>query len=104
MEFIVGAVVGVALGLWIVLSSRTVGWQLFGAWLTGMGANYLALALHAVSLSRPGALDIELAGVDVRRELRRHGLAQLWVLIPVGVAVFALAQLGRPADRAASSG
>jgi hypothetical protein len=104
MEFIVGTVVGVALGLGIALSSRTVGGQLFGAWLTGMGANYLALALHAVSLSRPGALDTELAGADVRRELRHYGLAQLWLVIPISVAVVALAQLRRPAERAASSG
>ena len=95
-EFIVGALGGIALGLWIALSSPTVGWQLFGAWLIGMGANYLVLALHAVSLSRPGALDTELAGVDVRAELRHYGLAQLWVAIPLAVTVFALAQLGRP--------
>ena len=95
-EFIVGALGGIAPGLWIAISSQTVGWQLFGAWLTGTGANYLVLALHAVSLSRPGALDTELAGVDVRAELRHYGLAQLWVAIPFTVAVFALAQLGRP--------
>jgi hypothetical protein len=95
-EFILGALGGIALGLWTALSSRTVGWQLFGAWLIGMGANYLVLALHAVTLSRPGALDTELAGVDVRAELRHYGLAQLWVAIPLTVAVFALAQLGRP--------
>ena len=94
-EFIVAAVGGIAPGLWIALSSPTVGWRLFGAWLIGMGANYLVLVLHAVSLSRPGAMDTELAGVDVRAELRYYGLAQLWLAIPLTVAVFALAQLGR---------
>ena len=94
-EFIAGAVGGIAAGLWIALSSPTAGWRLFGAWLIGIGANYLVLALHAVSLSRPGALDTELAGVDARAELRYYGLAQLWVAIPATVAVFALAQLGR---------
>lgn len=98
-EFIVGALGGIAPGLWIALSSRTVGLQLFGALLIGMGANYLVLALHAVSLSRPGALDAELAGADIRAELRYYGLAQLWVVIPFTVAVFALAQLGRPPRR-----
>jgi hypothetical protein len=87
-EFIVGALGGIALGLWIALSSPTVGWQLFGAWLIGMGANYLVLALHAVSLSRPGALDTELAGIDVRAELRYYSVAQMWVAIPLTVAVF----------------
>lgn len=94
-EFIVGTVAGIAPGLWIALSSRTVGWQLFGAWLIGIGANYLVLALHAVSLSRPGALETELAGVDVRAQLRHYSLTQLWLAIPLTVAVFALAQLGQ---------
>jgi hypothetical protein len=94
-EFIVGAVGGIASGLRIALSSPTVGGWLFGAWLIGMGANYLVLALHAVSLSRPGALDTELAGVDVRAELRYYSLAQLWLAVPLTVAVFALAQLRR---------
>jgi hypothetical protein len=99
VEFIVGAVGGIALGLWIALSSPTVGWQLFGAWLIGMGANYLVLALHAVSLSRSGALDNELAGIDVRAELHYYGLAQLWVVVPLTMAVIALSQLGRPPQR-----
>lgn len=99
MEFILGAVGGSALGLWIALSSRPVGWHLFGAWLIGMGINYLVLALHAVSLSRPRALEAELAGVDLRAELRHYSLAQLWVAVPLTLAVFALAQLRRPPRR-----
>jgi hypothetical protein len=95
-EFIAGAAVSIALGPWLVLGSRTVGGRLFGAWLTGVGVNYLVLALHAVSLSRSGALDTELAGLDVRAELRHYSLAQLWVAIPLTVAVFAIAQLVRP--------
>jgi hypothetical protein len=100
VEFIVGAASGIALGPWVALSSGTAGWQLFGAWLIGIGANYLALALHAVSLSRPAVLDTELAGVDVRAELRYYGLAQLWLVVPLAVAAIALAQLGRPRARA----
>ncbi|MCI4066481.1 hypothetical protein MRQ36_29560 [Micromonospora sp. R77] len=98
-EFIVGAVGGVGPGLWIMLSSRSLGWQVSGAWLVGMGVNYLLLAGHAVSLSRPGALNTELAGVDVRAELRYYGLAQLWLAIPLAVALLALLQLRRPPRR-----
>jgi hypothetical protein len=98
-EFIVGAFGGITLGLWIALSSPMVGWQWFGAWLTGMGANYLVLALHAVSLSRSGAMDNELAGLDVRAELRHYSLAQLWVVVPLTMAVIALPQLRRPPQR-----
>ncbi len=103
-EFVVGAAGGVVLGLWIALSAKTVGGQLFGAWLVGMGVNYLALTWHAVSLSRPGVLDAELAGVDARAELRRYGPAQLWLLIPTAVAWFALVQVRRSSPPPASSG
>jgi len=60
-----------------------------GLWLVGAGINYVPLALHARSLSRPGALEAELAGVDVRRELRRAGAQQLWIAVPLAVAVSA---------------
>jgi hypothetical protein len=52
------------------------------AWLFGLAANYVPLAAHAVSLIRPGALDDELAGVDVAATLRHYTVAQFWVLVP----------------------
>ena len=61
-EFMAGAIGCFALGLWVAFTAEAFGWQLFGAWLTGVGVNYLALVLHAVALSRSGALDAELAG------------------------------------------
>jgi hypothetical protein len=89
-EFFVGAVGCLALGLLALV--RGTGWMIvLGFWLVGAGINYIPLALHAQSLSRPGALEAELAGVDVRRELRRAGVQQLWIAVPLAVAVFALA-------------
>lgn len=70
-EFMAGAIACFAVGLWVAFTAQAFGWQLFGAWLTGVGVNYLALAIHAVALSRSGALDAELAGVDLPAELRR---------------------------------
>lgn len=101
-EFVVGALGGIGIGLWIALSAHSAGWQVFGAWLTGVGVNYLALALHALSLSRPGALDTELADADIRADLRFYNVAQLWVLLPIALAVLALAQLGRSRRREAA--
>jgi hypothetical protein len=62
----------------------------------GIGVNYAALAWHAVSLSRPGALDAELAGVDVPHELRRYSLLQFWVVVPLVLGILALGQSRRP--------
>ncbi len=54
--------------------------------------NYVPLALHARSLSRPGALEAELTGVvDLRSELRKAGAQQFWIAVPFAVAVAAAA-------------
>lgn len=45
--------------------------------------NYVPLAISAHSLSRPGALEAELAGADLPRELRQAGVRQLWIVVPL---------------------
>jgi hypothetical protein len=90
-EFVIGAAGCILLGLLILLSGS--GWALaFGAWLVATGMNYVPLAISAHSLSRPGALEAELAGADLPRELRRAGVGQLWALVPLAVVVAAVAQ------------
>ena len=39
-----------------------------------------------------GALEAELAGADLPRELRQAGTGQLWILVPLAVAMAAEAQ------------
>jgi hypothetical protein len=71
------------------------GWLVaVGIWLIAVGANYVPLALHAQSLSRPGALEAELKNGDIKAELRRAGVAQLWIAVPFVVALAALTQAG----------
>jgi hypothetical protein len=64
-EFVLGAVGCVAVGLLTAARAPGSGWRVLGVRLVGIGVNYLALALHAISLLPAGALDAELAGVDV---------------------------------------
>jgi hypothetical protein len=63
--------------------------RVLGLWLIGIGANYVPLAIHAVRLSHPGALETELEGVDLRSEARRVGIGQLWILFPFALVVSA---------------
>ena len=95
-EFVLGAVVGVIIGVWLAVSAGSPGWQAFGAWVAGIGVNYAALAWYAGPLSRPGALDAELTGVDVPRELRRYSYLQFWVVVPLLLGILALGQSRRP--------
>ncbi len=88
-EFLFGAVGSVVLGLVTLSTAHGGRTAAVGAWLVGAGLNYVPLAAHAVSLSRPGALQAELAGVDVRRELLYYSRAQLWVAVPLAVVLFA---------------
>jgi hypothetical protein len=89
-EFIVGVIALVTIGVVIGLNASSWQWRLIGAWFVGVGLNYLPLALHAVELYRPGRLDAELAGVDVLPELRRYGLLQFWVFVPLALVVMAV--------------
>jgi hypothetical protein len=88
-EFFLGAVACTGLGA-LALATAS-GWMTaLGIWLVGAGINYVPLAREAQRLSRPGALEAELQGVELRRELRRATVQQLWIAVPLAVAVFSL--------------
>ena len=94
-EFVLGAVGCTGLGVWVAVTAPATGWKVFGAWLAGVGVNYAVVAWQAVLLSRPGALEAELAGVDIPRELRRYSVRQLWLAVPLLFAVLALRRPGK---------
>jgi hypothetical protein len=88
-EFIAGAVVMVAFGVWLAAFSPGLGGRMLGIWIVGSGLNYAPLAAYAIALSRPGALEAELAGVDTGRELRRYSVLQLWIFVPLSLVILA---------------
>ena len=94
-EFLTGATVGVALGVYAAAVAP--GWgRLIGLWIAGACLNYVPLAAHALDLSRPGRLDRELAGVDVRAALRHYTTRQLWIAVPLLLWPLALRQRRSP--------
>ena len=93
------AVIMVAFGIWLVAVSSGPGGRALGGWIIGSGLNYAPLAAYAIALSRPGALEAELAGVDIGRELRRYSLLQLWIFVPLTLVVLAVRSvLGQRAE------
>jgi hypothetical protein len=92
-EFTGVLAVMIALGVWLVAGASGIGMRILGIWLIGAGLNYAPLAWYAISLSRAGTLEAELAGVDTGQELRRFGALQLWILIPL--ALVAMTMQGR---------
>lgn len=89
-EFLVGVVVMVTWGVWVLTSAHGLGTRVLGMWLTGAGLNYAPLSAYAIALMRPGALDAELAGASIDGELRRYTVLQLWVFIPLSLVVLAI--------------
>lgn len=89
-EFVLGVVVMVGFGAWLVAAASGLGGRVLGVWVIGAGLNYAPLAWHAIGLSRPGALEAELAGIDTGRELRRYGVLQLWILAPLSLVVLSV--------------
>jgi hypothetical protein len=95
-EFVVGVLVTVAVGVTILIAASSTGGRAFGWWMTGAGLNYAPLAVHAITLSRPGALDRELSGIDPGPELRRYAILQLWILLPLSLVVWDVSQRLHP--------
>ncbi|WP_088989790.1 hypothetical protein [Micromonospora chokoriensis] len=89
-EFLVGVVLMVTWGGWLLASSDGFGTRAFGLWLVGAGLNYAPLSVYALALMRPGALDAELADADIGGDLRRYTVLQLWVFVPLSLVVFAV--------------
>jgi hypothetical protein len=78
-------------GLGALVLATGSGWMIvLGIWLVGAGINYVSLAWEAQSPLKSGALERELQGVDIRPELRRAGVQQLWIAVPLAVAISAL--------------
>ena len=92
-EFLLGAVGGTAFGLWALTSWDGAVGIVVGIYLLGLAANYVALALHAITLTRAGALNAELRSVDIRAALRHYTVTQFWVFVPGLFAALALMQL-----------
>ena len=103
-EFVLAAIDMPLLGLTIVLAPALP--RVFlGAYLIGVGLNFVPLALHAISMSRAGLLGTELAGVDVAAELRRYTAKHLFIGIPLlvltlGAAQFAMSRRPPPESQA----
>jgi hypothetical protein len=87
VEFIAGVIVAAVFGIWLLARASDIGDRVFGVWVLGVALNYAPLAAYAISLSRSGALDAELAGVETGLELRRYSILQLWIFVPLSLVV-----------------
>jgi hypothetical protein len=86
-EFVISCLGGIAIGLWLLVAGSNVAFMVFGALIIGIGLNYAPLLVYAIQFSRRGALEAEVADVDVTAELRRYSVWQMWVFLPLAFVV-----------------
>jgi hypothetical protein len=86
-EFAMAVAGSLAIGGWILTAASGIGGRVVGAYVLGAGLNYVPLLAYAITLSRPGALAAELAGVDIGQELRRYSVLQAWLFVPLALIV-----------------
>ena len=91
-EFGLAAIDVPLLGIAILLAASSTPGVLLGSYLIGVGLNYVPLVLHAISLSRAGKLDAELANVDTGAELRPYTVKQILIGIPVLLLILGTVQ------------
>jgi hypothetical protein len=87
-EFLIGVAGAFAIGIWSLTATHGAGGTILGLWLIGIGLNYVPLAAYALRLSGAGVLERELKGVDTLPELRRYGVRQFWIFLPLALVVF----------------
>jgi len=98
VEFGLGAVGLVDLGLFSLRASiqreRRATFVAWGAYMLGVGINYLPLLLHAISITRRGSAQKEIADElgDRRSGFSKYRRQSLFILIPLGVVVLAVVQ------------
>ena len=91
-KFILGAILSLVLGVFVFRTADSLFWTVFGLWLIGIGFNYVPLAMYGISFIRPGALQRELAGLDIPAELQRYAGLQTWVFLPLALVYLAIRQ------------
>ena len=93
-EFLCGAVLSTALGVWVLLRSHSPGQALLGIYLLGLGMNYVPLVVFAVSIGGREPARWELASelTDQRRAMSKYRLLSLLLLVPFLVLLLTLIQ------------
>ena len=93
VEYAAGVVLALALGIFVLFRSQSV-WQIaLGAYLAGLGFNYVAMLIYTISIgSRQKAqaeMADELADLGKKRTMSRYRRVSLLLLIPLAAPIIA---------------
>jgi len=93
-EFLIGVFGPLGLGVLTLVRTHSIAGTVFGAYLLLLGANYVPLLLHAISLVRSGTAHQEIANEqsDKHRMFRKYRRQSLLLLVPLVVPILAIIQ------------
>ena len=93
-EFSIGVFGSLALGLFALLRSRSLGGIALASYLLSIGVNYIPLLLYAISLVRldSARYEIDEDTADKRRIFRKYRRQSLLLLVPLAVPILVLAR------------
>lgn len=97
-EFSLGVFGLLALGVFTLLRSHSVGGIALWSYLLCIGINYVPLLLYAIRLVRLGSARHEIADelTDKRRVFRKYRRQSLLLLVPLAVPILALVRAFHP--------
>ncbi len=92
LEFAIGVVGPLILGVATLFRTTSIGGTFFGLYLLALSLNYIPLLLHAIDLQRSHSAPAEIAreSDDPRRLFGKYQRISLWLLLPGAVPVLAL--------------
>jgi hypothetical protein len=92
-EFSIGVIGSLALGVFTLRRSHSLGGVALGVYLLCIGMNYMPLLVYAISLVRLDSARFEIAeeAADKRRMFRKYRRQSLLLLVPLAVPILAAA-------------
>jgi hypothetical protein len=90
LEFGLGTPAIILFGSWLMLSGP---FFILGLYLVLIGLNYVPLLLYAITIARKGSAKTEVEGLaNDKHYIRKYGLQQLMILVPLAILIIALVQ------------
>ncbi len=102
VEFALGVILPLILGPISIqaglASPAVLNWKtILGIWVLGIGVNYIPLFIYALIIARGRTVKAE--GEPMRLQVKKYGFQQVIILVPLLVAVVALVQEARGANK-----
>jgi hypothetical protein len=93
-EYLVGVILALALGVFILIRSHSIGQFALGAYLACLGINYVPMLIYTIAIgsehNAQAEIADELADLGKKKAMSRYRRVSLLLLVPLAVPVIAV--------------